>query len=449
MDKHIREKMQSKEFEVGPDQWASMNQLLDKQAAATTGSSAWNLTAWIAGGSIAAALTGWLLWQGLQQSADAEIAQPMARTTEQLQAPQQNGEQQGQIGFEKLIPAANNTTAEEVETEKASTMAEQVQPVAAHARRKQQDYTFGLPNSSPTPPRETKNEQQHQSNEGRYLSSQLHPFTEDAPEGPQPKLESQEVTPKKKPQAMKRLLANNELPGLESERLKKDRLHSVPFNYTQNNWSYGFKGGLSTTYRETGTSVSPLAAAFLTYSLGAKFSLQAEAAYRHLSYPADMQDPEQTIAADLYSPTALHFIELPLLIRYKVLPLHHINAGVRTSLVAHAQSTHPELNTFQEMGGQAVDLSLLLGYEFSLSEHVSMELRYNLGLNNLQAKAEEQRETFYAETAYANEASALLAFESDKQLVIPTMDNPETLEGIRVQRQLRNSDLQLSMYYRF
>lgn len=464
MDKHISEKMQSKEFEVGPNQWANMNELLDKQAAAAAGSSAWQMTAWIAGGSIAAALTAWILWQGFQQSPSPVNAGPVATATEQVETPQQKQElreETKRLG-ESLLPVTENTTeqkeviestTEQEEAEASSSATAGEQPMANNRPKEERpntSNTFGIDAKQPTPPVGTQNQGEHQSNEGRYLSSHLHPFTETAPEGPQPKPESREVTPAKKPELVKPILANSELPRVTADRLERTRLHTVPLDYQHCAWGYGFKGGVSTTYRPTGTNVSPMAGAFLTYSAGAKVSFQVEANYRRLAYPGATNSTEiQQMGVDLQSPMALQMIELPLLVRYKVLPLHHLNAGVRTSLVAHAQTTNPDGTTFKEMGGQPIDLSVLLGYEFSLSEQLSIELRYNLGLVNLQAKAAEQREAFYAESTYANEASGLMALESEEQLIIPTMDAADGLEGIRVNRKLRNSDLQLSMYYRF
>lgn len=451
MDKHIREKMQSKEFEVGSDQWAQMNQLLDKQAAVGASSSAWKLTAWLAGGGIAAVLTGWLLWQGLQQPHSAAPQEPLA--TELQEAPRYETRQ----AEERQALPEERPALEQVEKQGTAASPEEAtegQPPATPeeqpmALRQGTTAVPQLPDFLGADAAPLQEAGIHQSNENRYLSSQRHPFTATAPEGPQPKPKSRPATPAKAPKAAQVVLASSELPQISPAALQLDAPKTIAVHLASDRWGYGFKGGLSLTHRMNGTSINPLAGAFVSYSLGAQLGLQLEANYRAFDYPQMETNYAPMAAAAVQQPGTLSMLELPLVLRYKVLPLHHLNVGVRTSLIAQARSSNGERLLPADMGATAINASLLLGYELSLGKHISMELRYHLGLSNMQSKAESMRNLFFVEGNAPATANQLLALETDNQLVIPSMQGPDQVNGLLVSRQLRNSDLQLSMYYRF
>lgn len=210
-------------------------------------------------------------------------------------------------------------------------------------------------------------------------------------------------------------------------------------------------GGVVKMHHVGGQSLTPVVGVFVGRHLSSETAIQAELQVKQINladYQAKMQTEAMPSSVRLYDAKRLTFIEMPIVVKYNLHYNHQVQAGVKPAYLVAVGTDMDQSITTSDMGLSCVDLSAVLGYELTLSEQLSMELRYHIGLSNLGRSAEAKQREFY-QTHNVTPSDNALAYEDNDFMLQPMEYMTGSQKAVRMQKRMTNSDVQLSLKYKF
>ncbi|WBM75378.1 hypothetical protein [Saprospira grandis] len=188
----------------------------------------------------------------------------------------------------------------------------------------------------------------------------------------------------------------------------------------------------------------------LSKELDAQFSLEAGLQYKNMqrlgsqSETARLEWNGELQEEQIQTIKRLEFLELPVLLNYKLLPKHQLQMGAKVSYLLPVQMTNGQRTT-DDLGFNSWSSAAVLGYHYQLNEQLKLGVQCNLAFANL-AKNSRQK----AHQA-SQEVSAQL-LEEDKlpqdECLLPEQNGNE-LELSRLPHKLYNNDLSIQLQYQF
>ncbi|EJF54037.1 hypothetical protein SapgrDRAFT_2371 [Saprospira grandis DSM 2844] len=140
----------------------------------------------------------------------------------------------------------------------------------------------------------------------------------------------------------------------------------------------------------------------------------------------------------------LEFLELPILLNYKLLPKHQLQMGAKVSYLLPVQMTNGQ-RTADDLGFNSWSSAVVLGYHYQLNEQLKLGVQCNLAFANL-AKNSRQK------AHQANQEVSAQLLEEDKlpqdECLLPEQNGNE-LKLSRLPYKLYNNDLSIQLQYQF
>ena len=184
--------------------------------------------------------------------------------------------------------------------------------------------------------------------------------------------------------------------------------------------------------------------------LDAQFALEAGLQYKNMQ---KLNSQKETLMLEwngelqeeqVQAIKRLEFLELPVLLNYKMLPKHQLQMGAKVSYLLPIQMSNGKRNP-ADLGFNSWSSAAVLGYHYQLNEQLKLGLQCNLAFANL-AKNSRQK---------AHQANQELSAELLEDSKIPQDECllPEQKDGdiqlSRLPHKFYNNDLSIQLQYQF
>lgn len=157
----------------------------------------------------------------------------------------------------------------------------------------------------------------------------------------------------------------------------------VAFTVEAQKLSFGAKGGLNiaklTDYDDSKTRTSIFAGGFVNIALDKSLSIQPELLYSGQGTKYDVDGG----LFDIKSTTKLGYINIPVMVQYRLVPEFYLEAGPQLGFLTSAKTKSGKVTVDTKDDYKSVDFGLGfgLGYQFPIG--VGIGARYMFGLSNI------------------------------------------------------------------
>lgn len=206
-------------------------------------------------------------------------------------------------------------------------------------------------------------------------------------------------------------------------------------------------------------SFSPNASIAVSKRLHRMHSIELGIAYNAISNFTDQANNSElnqmsyyqlTDTYNSYSLKRVDMLELPLRYNFHLNKHLALNAGLKYTYLINIESVNSSFSA-DRIGLDRHDLGLMMGVEVSINKHWSILLNYNYGLFNLSQSATDRFNDINITDQIAGvdlvKKHSLLLGNNEIYNHVETQNNTHSL--IRLPENLRNSDLNLSIRYKF
>ena len=206
-------------------------------------------------------------------------------------------------------------------------------------------------------------------------------------------------------------------------------------------------------------SFSPNASLAVSKRLHRMHSIELGIAYNAISNFADQANNSElnqmsyyqlTDTYNSYSLKRVDMLELPLRYNFHLNKHLAFNAGLKYTYLINVESVNSNFSA-DRIGLDRHDLGLMMGVEVSINKHWSILLNYNYGLFNLSQSATDRFNDINITDQLAGvdlvKKHSLLLGNNEIYNHVETQNNTHSL--IRLPENLRNSDLNISIRYKF